>query len=322
MATSLLGNFQKDATVSYWWSTNDGAGASITRSTDGVIRIYKGTSLTQRTSTSGIVDTEDADDPLTGCHLLTIDTSDNTDAGFYEDGEIYHVVLVGAVVDTQTVNEPLCSFVIGQMVGATSTVLSNASSVAIANRALIMLGEKVIASLTEDSRAAALVNTIFAGVRDSVLESHTWKSARKRVALAQLSTSPAFGFANEFQMPSDFIRAVQVMDEDVIRHRYQIEGRKFLTDDSSVNLEYVARITDPNDMSPMLQDSISVALAIELALPLTGKRSVRDEMRDAFDRIISNARHSDASQRNDDVMSTEVFDQARDGGIGYYRPLP
>mgnify|MGYP000903323583 CR=1 FL=1 len=104
-----IGDYKANSTVRYPWATNGSNGASITRSTNGSIRVYKGTSTTERTSSSGITDTEDFDS-LTGLHVLSIDLSDNTDSGFYATGNDYFVVLQGAVIDSQTVNCPLFSF--------------------------------------------------------------------------------------------------------------------------------------------------------------------------------------------------------------------
>lgn len=104
-----LGDYAVNAVVDLIWSTFDAAGASITRATDGSIRIYKNNSATQRSSSAGITDTEDFDS-LTGIHHLRIDLSDNTDAGFYAAGSEYFVVLVGAVIDGETVNAVLAQF--------------------------------------------------------------------------------------------------------------------------------------------------------------------------------------------------------------------
>ncbi len=84
-------------------------GASITISglaiTD--IEIYKGTSMTQRSSDAGYVllDTDGTDlDGITGIQGFSIDTGDNTDSGFYAAGSFYNVVVSAITVDSQTVN--------------------------------------------------------------------------------------------------------------------------------------------------------------------------------------------------------------------------
>lgn len=130
-----LGDYPVNATVEHKWNTNDQAGGSVTRATDGSIRIYKDGSGTQRSSSAGITDTEDFDS-LTGVHHLTIDLSDNTDAGFYAAGHEYQVVLAGAVIDSQTVNAVLAHFSIERSGG----ILATLKSVISAGRVLVNTG--------------------------------------------------------------------------------------------------------------------------------------------------------------------------------------
>lgn len=70
------------------------------------IEVYKGTSMTQRASDNGfaLMDTDGIDiDTRTGIHGFSIDTSDNSDAGFYAAGSFYWVVVDAVTIDSQTV---------------------------------------------------------------------------------------------------------------------------------------------------------------------------------------------------------------------------
>src|SRR3972149_6998023 len=104
-------------------SFDGGTGASITLTglALGDILVYKGTSMTQRSSTSGFVllDTDGIDiDTITGIHGFSIDTGDNTDAGFFVAGSFYTVVVASVTIDAQIVN-----FVVGTFwLGPTLTV--------------------------------------------------------------------------------------------------------------------------------------------------------------------------------------------------------
>ena len=122
-----LGDYAADSTVEFKWNTRGADGASITRATDGSLRIYKDDSTTERSSSAGITDSEDFDS-LTGVHHLTIDLSDNTDAGFYAAGHEYSVVLQGAVIDTKTVNAVIAHFSIERSGGILATLKSVISS--------------------------------------------------------------------------------------------------------------------------------------------------------------------------------------------------
>jgi hypothetical protein len=110
--TQHLGDFAEDATVDFKWSTNDGAGASVTRATNGTVSVYIGNGTAQ--VTAGVTDTEDFDS-LTGIHHCRIDLS--ADAA-YATGSECQVVLSGSTIDGESVNAVLASFSIERAGGA------------------------------------------------------------------------------------------------------------------------------------------------------------------------------------------------------------
>lgn len=96
-------------------SFDGGTGASITMTGLAVtdIEIYKDGSATQRSSDAGytLLDTDGIDfDGVTGIHGFSIDTGDNTDAGFYTVGAWFHVVVSAVTIDGQTVNFVAAAF--------------------------------------------------------------------------------------------------------------------------------------------------------------------------------------------------------------------
>lgn len=98
-------------------------GASITLTGLAVtdIEVYKGTSMTQRASDNGyaLIDTDGIDlDGTTGIHGFSIDTSDNSDSGFYAAGSFYTVVVSSVTIDSQTVSFVAATF---RLVAAEST---------------------------------------------------------------------------------------------------------------------------------------------------------------------------------------------------------
>lgn len=107
---SAFSNIPLGSVIPVFFDSFAGAtGASITITglaiTD--IEIFKGTSMTQRASDAGYVllDTDGIDlDGITGIQGFSIDTGDNTDAGFYAAGSFYNVVVSAITVDSQTVN--------------------------------------------------------------------------------------------------------------------------------------------------------------------------------------------------------------------------
>lgn len=87
----------------FYWNTNDANGASVTRSTDGTLKLIRsdGTDCT----TGSLTDTEDS--PDTGIHKCTVDLSINDKC---LPGYDYTVWVDGAVIATRTVNAALAQF--------------------------------------------------------------------------------------------------------------------------------------------------------------------------------------------------------------------
>lgn len=104
-----LGDFATGSTIFFPFATYNSSGASVTITGLAVsdIEVYKGASMTQRSSDSGyaLVDTDGIDiDGVMGIHGFTIDTSDNSDASFYASGNDYTVVVSTITADGQPVS--------------------------------------------------------------------------------------------------------------------------------------------------------------------------------------------------------------------------
>ncbi len=101
---NYIGDIVEDATVAFSWNSFNAPGASVTRATDGTVKVRRHDDGTDCTGTS-VTDTEDT--PATGIHECKIDTNDNVN---YTPGNDYTVWLDGAVIDGQTVNAALATF--------------------------------------------------------------------------------------------------------------------------------------------------------------------------------------------------------------------
>ena len=108
--SKYYGDIFEDDTIELTFNTFDSGGASITV-TDlvaGDVEIYKD-GVVQTTAGSGVTITLNIG-TNNGSHLISIDTSNTTDAGFYEVGHNYEARLNGITVDTQTINAFIGSF--------------------------------------------------------------------------------------------------------------------------------------------------------------------------------------------------------------------
>ena len=168
-----------------------------------------------------------------------------------------------------------------------------ASVVQICNSALNQLGASSITALTENSKNARICNERYETIRDAVYRSHPWNCLVKRVQLAQDSDTPAWGFSYQYTLPSDCLRVLQIKDYN---SDYKIEGRKLLIEQSSVYLIYLAIETDVNQLDILLRETISAALAQDMAYAITSNLQVAKLMAEKYQAKLSEARHTDASE--------------------------
>ena len=168
-----------------------------------------------------------------------------------------------------------------------------ASTVDICNGALNQLGATTILSLTEDSKNARLCNSRFTQVRDAVFRSHPWNCLQKRVELAADTTAPAWGFSYAYTLPADCLRLLKILDYD---SNYKVEGRKILSNTSSMKILYIGRITDPNEYDESLRETLSAALGADIAFAVTSNNQTATNMYNLFQDKLKDARFVDSTE--------------------------
>ena len=191
-----------------------------------------------------------------------------------------------------------------------------ASVVDICNGALNQLGASTILTLTEDSKNARLCNARFTQVRDAVFRSHPWNCLQKRVQLAADSDAPAWGFTTQYTLPADCLRVLTILDYDA---DYKIEGRKILTDNSTMKILYISRIEDPNEYDELLRETLSAALAADIAYAVTSSNPTASNMYNLFQDKLKDARFVDSTEGQNmnpekgmaDVIGADTFINSR-----------
>ena len=168
-----------------------------------------------------------------------------------------------------------------------------ASTVDICNGALNQLGATTILSLTEDSKNARLCNSRYTQVRDGLFRTHPWNCLQKRVELAADTTAPAWGFSYAYTLPADCLRLLKILDYD---SNYKVEGRKILSNTSSMKILYIGRITDPNEYDELLRETLSAALGADIAFAVTSNNQTATNMYNLFQDKLKDARFVDSTE--------------------------
>lgn len=175
----------------------------------------------------------------------------------------------------------------------------------ICNSALIKLGQNPIASIEETGKAAVLCKQRIGIVIDMVLYEHTWNFATNRVVLSQRIDTPTYGYAYWYDLPADYLRVVST---NIPRNcKYKIEGRKLLTDVSTVSMEYIKTVEDTGYFTPSFCEAVAFKLASDLAYALVQSSSKGEEMRVAYERHLATCRTFDAQEGNADEIEADEY---------------
>ena len=110
---TYLGDFKEDASVYIMFNTfssdDPSASCTITNFANTDVHVHKDDGLTQRNNAAGITVSVDFDG-ITGSHLVKVDTSDDTVAGFWVVGHEYFVRIEGTTIDGATINSVIGQF--------------------------------------------------------------------------------------------------------------------------------------------------------------------------------------------------------------------
>ena len=168
-----------------------------------------------------------------------------------------------------------------------------ASVVEICNGALNQLGASTILTLAEDSKNARLCNARYANIRDAVFRHHPWNCLQKRLQLAADTATPAWGFTVQLTLPADCLRLLRILDYD---SDFLVEGRKILSNSSTMKILYVSRVEDPNEYDELLREVLSSALAADIAYAVTSSNPVAQSMYALYQEKLKDARFVDSTE--------------------------
>lgn len=198
-----------------------------------------------------------------------------------------------------------------------------AGPVDVYNWALAAVGSRArLQSISEASREASICTLFYENVRDQILRSAPWDSARTYKRLAQISmraedaswvsTDPAPGWNYAYALPSDFIwpRSISTFA------RFEMgitatDQRVIYTNDAAPILCYTKRQTRVDLWDSDLQAAVGFALGAHICMSLTGSQDkVRLITAQAIDKIIA-ARQNAANSPDFQLDSTPEWIAAR-----------
>jgi hypothetical protein len=189
------------------------------------------------------------------------------------------------------------------------------TKISIINRALQILGNQSISSLTENSRGAKAMLRAYDSIFLAELEAHTWNFAIKRAELAADATPPIFGKARYFPLPADYLYLAP--EETTLgnpsRRDYQIEGHSIVSDlDSPLPIRYVSLDVQESDFSPTFAEAFASALAMACCEEITNSNAKMQGIAAVYDMAIKRARRKNDFQNAPVKSPTCTFISVRD----------
>ena len=153
------------------------------------------------------------------------------------------------------------------------------SKLDIMNKALGMLGANQIYNIDDDTLEAKAARKMYQSSLDSVLAETDWTFAIKRSLLTLSDKEPAWGEGNYFELPSDLIKIVDVMDRN---HKWIREGNYIFSRASEFGLVYVARCVDATFYPSYFIDALACKLAVEMCYLLTNSTEKTNVLIDLY----------------------------------------
>lgn len=189
-----------------------------------------------------------------------------------------------------------------------------ASEVDIANQALDLLGAETIVSLTQNLENARVINRNYNLVLDSLLRAHNWNCAIRRVVLAPMADAPEFDFDQQFLLPADCLRPIFPNSP---RPDWVVENGKILTNEGdTLNLRYIKRLTDPNEMDTCFSDVFAHELAKRIAEKVTQSATKRKLSKEDWEDAWKRAAKANAFEKLPEEQEESSWVQSRVTGPG------
>lgn len=182
---------------------------------------------------------------------------------------------------------------------------------AIANAALNEVGGGSLTDWEADTTTHARnIQRWFRHTRDALLRRYTWNFALARQALSQDSSGPSFEFTNSYSLPTNpyCLRALVMYDS---ASEWRVEGRKLLTDDSTVNLKYISKVTDPVQFDDLFTEAFIFRLAANIAFPVMRDKVLARELYKIYLEKIADAITADSMEGSQDGIESQALTNVR-----------
>lgn len=158
------------------------------------------------------------------------------------------------------------------------------TDIQICNLALARLGDARITALTDATAQAQYCSLFYAQTVEELQSDYDWQFCRKQVSLTS-GTAPLSGYSVQYTLPTDYLRALRFGNVDSNENFgvWEIVGDKIHTNFASpVALDYIANVTTTTSFPALFIELLSIKLAANIAMPLTGSKELFQQLAEVF----------------------------------------
>ncbi len=181
------------------------------------------------------------------------------------------------------------------------------SKIDLVSSALVLIGDSPINSLTGNSRAQQVANSLYDTIVQNELTKHRWGFARRKAQLALLTDTPIDEWQSIYQLPSDLLVLIKLNPNT----NYQILSDKVYCNLSeALYCDYIKNVAESE--WPVYFDAlIKYALAKDFATSIRDSSTVRVEMTNEYMMAARNARFIDSQQHPQTPIVSRPFIDVR-----------
>lgn len=198
-----------------------------------------------------------------------------------------------------------------------------ASKLSIYNGALRAIGERRLASLTEDRASRREMDDAYDDVVANCLEMGFWKFAMRTVEIEPASdAAPEFGYNYAYARPDDWLSTYNISADERFStplDDYHDEGEYIFCDVEPLYLRYVSNDADfgtnLTNWPRSFVSYVELSLAYATALNITGSGETRETARKESEKAKMQAKAKDAMRGAPGRIPEGTWVRSRDGGL-------
>jgi hypothetical protein len=169
--------------------------------------------------------------------------------------------------------------------------------VVIANRALGKVAANPIVDFGDDTPSSRAISRAYPVVLDAVLREHLWNFAIRRTSLPESSPAPVWKYEKAFQLPSDYLRLLEIEGQMDGYGDWQVVARRIEINASApLNITYVARVLDVNEWDTMFREAFATRLAAEISEELTNDTTLGNRLEEVYRDLMNQAKMVDSKE--------------------------